>query len=101
MESRDACVKAHSRKGRAASLADNLLDWQVAPRRAMRPAVVPYVQTAVLPPEQEAAVMFASGRTEDARWILEGLVRERDTQDDPRSWALLFTLYRVEGDWPK
>ena len=45
--------------------------------------------------------MFASGRTEDARWILEGLVTARDTQDDPHSWALLFTLYRVEGDWHK
>jgi ABC-type transporter Mla MlaB component len=60
---------------------------------------VPYVHTAILPPHQEAAVIFASGRSREARALLEALVQVSDA--DASLWALLFELYRFEGDWPQ
>lgn len=43
--------------------------------------------------------MFADGRTGDARALLEALVAAQDT--DAQVWALLFELYRFDGDWPQ
>jgi anti-anti-sigma regulatory factor len=64
----------------------------------MKPAV-PYLHTAILPPHQEAAVMFANGRSEDARALLEGQLATAPARSNPLLWALLFSLYRIEGDW--
>jgi ABC-type transporter Mla MlaB component len=60
---------------------------------------VPYLHTTVLPPHQEAAVRFANGQSGDARDLLEQLVQAPDA--DAQIWALLFDLYRCEGDWPR
>lgn len=45
--------------------------------------------------------MFATGRAEDARLLLERLVADPESQDDLRLWAQLFTLYRIRADWPR
>jgi ABC-type transporter Mla MlaB component len=63
----------------------------------MKPTV-PYLHTAILPPHQEAAVMFANGRTEEARALLEAQLAT-EARSDAQLWALLFCLHRIEGDW--
>jgi anti-anti-sigma regulatory factor len=43
--------------------------------------------------------MFANGRSGDARALLEEQLAKGREQADPQVWALLFCLYRIEGDW--
>ncbi len=59
---------------------------------------VPLILAEALLPTDEAAVLYAEGRTDEARRLLEAaiLAGSRDTM----MWAMLFQLCREQGDWP-
>jgi len=56
------------------------------------------VDAQVLPASEQAAMLFAQGRSETAQLILEQELARRNTLD-PRLWDLLFALLRAQGDW--
>jgi anti-anti-sigma regulatory factor len=58
--------------------------------------VFPAIHTQSLTPVQEAAVMYANGRSDDAQRLLQRAV---DADGEERAWHLLLGLYRIEGDW--
>jgi len=56
------------------------------------------IHTQNLTPVQEAAVMYANGRSDEAQRVLQQAI-EADGKSDVRPWHLLLGLYRIEGDW--
>ena len=64
----------------------------------MEPAasVFAAIHTQNLTPVQEAAVMYADGRSDAAQRLLQQAI---DANGDERPWRLLFGLYRIAGDW--
>jgi ABC-type transporter Mla MlaB component len=64
--------------------------------------VFPAILAQTLPPAQEAALKYANGRADDAARVLERALDPAGTGgSDPGLWALLFTLYRLEGEWQR
>lgn len=57
------------------------------------------ISTQNLSPLQEAAVLFADGRGEEAGELLERVVETADATEALQGWAMLLALCRVEGDW--
>jgi len=57
------------------------------------------IHTQSLPVAQEAAVMYANGRGDDAERVLRQAVEAGDS--DARPWELLLALYRVQGEWQR
>ncbi|HEY7759767.1 MAG TPA: hypothetical protein VIA64_10175 [Burkholderiales bacterium] len=56
------------------------------------------IHTQSLTPVQEAAVMYANGRSDEAQRLLQQAI-EAGGESDVRPWHLLLGLYRIEGDW--
>lgn len=66
------------------------------PPRSIAPAIVSHN----LPPQQEAALLYAHGRSVEAVDLLQQTLEAGGT--DPACleiWVMLFDLYRAEGDW--
>lgn len=57
------------------------------------------IHTQSLPVAQEAAVMYANGRSEEAERALQQAVDAGSA--DARIWELLLALYRVQGEWQR
>lgn len=55
------------------------------------------IHTQSLPAVQEAAVMYANGRSVDAERVLQDAIDAGGS--DARPWALLLGLYRLKGEW--
>jgi ABC-type transporter Mla MlaB component len=66
----------------------------------MEPAarVFQAIHTQSLTPVQEAAVMYANGRSDEAQRLLQQAL-DAGADGDERPWHLLLGLYRIEGDW--
>lgn len=63
-------------------------------------SVVASIVSDPLPMPQEAALLYAHGRPQDAARILETAVRPGGTHElDVQAWTMLFDLYRAEGQW--
>jgi ABC-type transporter Mla MlaB component len=56
------------------------------------------IHTQNLTPVQEAAVMYANGRSDEAQRLLQQAIGA-GAGSDTRPWQLLLGLYRIEGDW--
>ena len=66
------------------------------PPRSIAPTIVSHN----LPPQQEAALLYAHGRSVEAADLLQQTLVAGGT--DPTGievWAMLFDLFRAEGDW--
>jgi hypothetical protein len=57
------------------------------------------IHTQSLPTAQEAAVMYANGRSEEAERVLKQAVDAGS--GDAGIWELLLALYRVQGEWQR
>jgi ABC-type transporter Mla MlaB component len=57
------------------------------------------IQAAGLPLAQEAALMYADGRTAEAERALTQAIEASGPQTS-QAWEMLFDLYRTRGDWP-
>jgi ABC-type transporter Mla MlaB component len=67
----------------------------------MQPGVnyFPAIHAQGLPAVQEAAVMYASGRGDDAERVLRQALDAGSF--DLRPWQLLLALYRLQGEWER
>lgn len=53
-----------------------------------------------LPPQQEAALLYAHGRSDEAAAVLAAVLESGGAEAvDANVWSMLFDLYRAEGDW--
>jgi ABC-type transporter Mla MlaB component len=66
----------------------------------MEPAarVFSVIHTQSLTPVQEAAVLYANGRSREAQRLLQQAI-DVGAESEVRPWHLLLGLYRIEGDW--
>ena len=63
-------------------------------------SVVPSILSQPLSLPQEAALLYADGRVQDAADRLERAIAPGGGHErDPTAWRMLFDLHRAEGDW--
>lgn len=70
----------------------------------MEPAAsaFPAIDAQSLSPAQEAAILYANGRSEDAERVLQQAIEsDSGARGDPQPWELLFGLYRIGGQWER
>jgi len=63
------------------------------------PGVFSAIHAQSLPAAQEAAVMYANGRSEDAERVLQEALDAGS--GEAGTWELLLALYRVQGEWQR
>jgi len=66
------------------------------PPRSIAPTIVSHS----LPPQQEAALLYAHGRSVEAADLLQQTLQAGGAEPTGiEVWAMLFDLFRAEGDW--